>query len=597
MREEDSKALRPADAAGGEATPPTDTDQYLHELIKINLEITSILDLDPLLGKIAETTARFIPYQVFAILLVDDESNDLYYRFSIGYPAEVVDKVRVPVGQGIVGTAALERRPVVVDDVSQDSRYINVLPGTRSELAVPLISKDRVLGVLDIESPTPAYFRDEQVQILNILASQIAIAIDNATLYESERRNRRLLALLHEISLEVASTLDVNVLVNKIATAVKVAVDYDILSVFLLDGSKRLKRKMVFRHDTEGHEKFDLALGEGLIGTAALENRSVRVSDVSSDDRYISVHGETISEMAIPLAFKGSVIGVLDLESRKPDHFSDHDERILMTLATRIASALVNADLFERVAENERQFSNELEIAREIQLELLPESIASLGPLEIAVAFHPAAHLGGDLYDLIRFDDGRLALAIGDVSGKGAPAALYSALTSGIIRTRATRKYPPAQMLELVNRSLQQRRITSLYIALTYAICDPDRGQLTLANSGLPYAIHVHDNECGFIDVAGIPLGLFPDSKYQERVVDLAKDDLIVFYTDGAVELPSPSGEEFGLKRLAEVVQRHQDESPSEVIESIQNALSRHSGGMPAPDDQTFLVIKMTRAP
>lgn len=571
-----------------------DEDGYLRELIEINHEITSILDLDPLLGKIAETTARFIPYEVFAILLLDEDTNELYYRFSIGYPPDVADRVRIPIGQGIVGTAALERRTVVVDDVTQDSRYINVLSRTQSELAVPLISKNRVLGVLDIESPFAANFREPQVRILRVLAAQIAIAIDNATLYESERRNRQLLSLFHDISLEVASVRDVNVLIEKLATSVKSAVDYDILSVFLTDDTGRLKRRMVLRHETEGHEKFEVAPGEGLIGAAAAENRPIRVGEVGSDTRYISVHGETKSEIAVPLTVKGRNVGVLDLESRTPHHFTPRDERILTTLATRIASALENAELFEQVTDNERRFTRELDIAREIQRQILPEIAGRLGALEVAVSFTPVAHLGGDLYDLIRFDDGRFALAVGDVSGKGAAAALYGALASGIIRTRATRKYPPGEMLALVNRSLQQRPIVSQYIALAYAVWNPAASELAIANSGLPYPIHVQRDERTFVDASGIPLGLFPDSHYQERVLNLQAGDVVVLYTDGTVETLSPSGEEFGLRRLADTVLEARERSPEGIIQAIGLALARHADDQPAGDDQTILVLKMT---
>ena len=177
-------------------------------------------------------------------------------------------------------------RPVVVDDVSEDSRYISVLPTTRSELAVPLISKGRVIGVLDIESSERAYFREDQVRVLNMLASQIAIAIENANLYESERRNREIISLLYEISLEVASTLDVEELIDKIATAVKSTIDYHICSILLLDEDTRvLKSRMVFGHESQNSERFDIPLGEGLVGTAALENRPIRVGNVRDDPR------------------------------------------------------------------------------------------------------------------------------------------------------------------------------------------------------------------------------------------------------------------------------------------------------------------------
>ena len=267
-----------------------------------------------------------------------------------------------------------------------------------------------------------------------------------------------------------------------------------------------------------------------------------------------------------------------------------------MTLATRIASALVNAELYEKVAENERRLDHELEIAREIQRQLLPVAIPPIGGLEMAVSFTPAAHLGGDLYDLIHFDDGRFAIAVGDVSGKGAPAALYGALASGVIRTRATRKYPPAQMLELVNHTLKLRPIGTQYIALVYAVYEPDTKRLAFSNSGLPYPICAHGDGSGadFLDVSGIPLGLLPDSKYDERVIEIQEADLIVFYTDGIAERRDPEGEEFGLKRLSELVLENRDKTPDEVIKVITDTLDRYSRGSPAHDVQTLLVMKMT---
>ena len=161
---------------------------FLATLIEINHEITSILDLDQLLKKIAELTNRIVPYEIFAILLVDERKQELYHRFAIGYPADV-RSLRIRIGDGVTGTAALSRQPVVVDDVRKYPGYIEAVTAARSELAVPLISKNRVVGVLDIESPQIGYFREEQVRLLSLLASQIAIAIENARVYESERRN------------------------------------------------------------------------------------------------------------------------------------------------------------------------------------------------------------------------------------------------------------------------------------------------------------------------------------------------------------------------------------------------------------------------
>jgi sigma-B regulation protein RsbU (phosphoserine phosphatase) len=571
-----------------------EASRFVSTLIEINHEITSILDLDELLQKIADLTNRFVPFEIFAIFLLDDEKQELYLRFAIGYTPEVVKNLRIKLGDGVTGTAAMERRPVVVEDVRTYPRYIEAVKNTRSELAVPLISQNRVVGVLDIQSPEPYYFSEDQARMLSLLASQIAIAIQNARVYESERRNRELLALLYDISLEMGSTLEVDDLVHKIAAAVKQKIDYHTFSIFLVDEKQALLRpKFVIRSNEPEHNKLFLPIGTGLIGTAAKLNEPLRVGDVTKDPRYLNVHTEARSELVVPLTSKGKVVGVVDLESTQVNYFTEYHQRFLMTLASRIASALVNAELFERVADNERRISREMKIAREIQRQLMPDEVPSIPPLKMAVLFKPVAQLGGDLYDWIEFDDGRLAIVLGDVAGKGAPAALYGALSSGVIRTRAGRKYPPGQMLELVNKTLFQRPVEGQYVAVTYSIYDPKAKTVTLANSGLPYPLLVRGGQPTYLDIAGIPLGLFSDSKYQETALQLQSGDILVFYSDGVVEMRNEAGEEFGLKRLAETVRLQHEKSPDEIVKGISAALADFIGRVRPHDDRTMIVVKM----
>jgi sigma-B regulation protein RsbU (phosphoserine phosphatase) len=572
----------------------TEAGRLLSTLIEINNQITSILDLDELLNKIADLTNRIVPYEIFAIFLVDDDKQELYLRFAIGHPPDVVKNLRIKLGDGVTGTAAMERKTVVVDDVLEYPRYIEAVERARSELAVPLISQNRVVGVLDIESPEPGYFREDQVKLLNLLASQIAIAIENARVYESERRNRELLALLYDISLEVSSTLELDELVRKIAAAVKQKIDYHTFSIFLLDDKQGLLRpRFVIRSNEMENQKLVLPLGTGLIGTAAKMNAPLRIGDVTQDPRYLNVHTETRSELVVPLASKGRVVGVVDLESTQTGYFTEYHQRFLMTLASRIASSLVNAELYAQVAENERRLEREMKIAREIQRQLMPDEVPSIPPLQMAVLFKPVAQLGGDLYDWINFDDGRLAIVIGDVAGKGAPAALYGALSSGVIRTRAGRKYPPGQMLELVNKTLYQRPIEGQFVAVTYAIYDPKSQTVALSNSGLPYPLLVRKGQPTFLDVGGIPLGLFSDSKYEETSLELHAGDVLVFYSDGVIEMRNDTGEEFGLRRLAEIVRSNHEKTPEEIVKSVSAALADFIGRVRPNDDRTMIVVRM----
>jgi len=575
--------------------PVLGTDpNFLETLVEINHDITSTLDLDQLLRKIAALTNRVIPYQIFAIFLVDEAKRDLYYRFGIGHEQKVVQTLRIGFGEGLIGTAALEQRTVVVDDVRTDARYIEVVKEARSELAIPLMLKNRVVGVLDIESPEIGYFREEQVHVLNLLASQIAIAINNANIYESERHNREMLAMLYEVSLDMTSTLETEEVFRRIANAVKSTVNYHIFSIFQLDERTGvLQLKTVVRSNERENKRLTVPLGDGLVGSAAMMNVPVRSGNVLADPRYINVHPETRSELAVPLKHKGKVIGVLDLESTQPDYFTEYHERMLTTLASRIAAALVNAQLYARVSDNERRMDREMKIARAIQHQLMPEEVPTVEPLNIAVTFSPVAHLGGDLYDFIRFDDGRLAIVLGDVAGKGAPAALYAALSSGIIRTRATRKYPPGQMLELVNKTLYSRPIESQYCALTYAIYDPQTRRINLANSGLPYPLLIHNDAPRFLELAGVPVGLFPDSQYQELDLPLESGDVLVFYSDGLVEARDASNEDFGLKRLSGVINEHRQKTAEEIVAVVNREVEDFVGRTPFHDDRTLIVVKM----
>jgi sigma-B regulation protein RsbU (phosphoserine phosphatase) len=582
----------PSDSAS--ATSLHNDPQALATLVEIGHDISSILDLDQLLNKIAELTNRVIPYQIFAIFLVDDAKQDLYYRFGIGHEQKVVQRMHLNFGEGLIGTAAKEQRTVVVDDVRMDPRYIEVVKSARSELAVPLMVKNRVVGVLDIESPEIAYFQEDQVRFLTLLAAQIAIAIDNANVYESERQSREMLALLYEASLDMTSTLEIDEVFNRIARAVKTTVNYHIFSIFQLDDRTGvLQLKTVVRSNEREAKKLIVPLGDGLVGSAALSGSAVRVGNVQVDPRYINVHAETRSELAVPFKHKGKVIGVVDLESTQLDYFTPYHERLLTTLGSRIASALINAQLYAKVSENERRMDREMKIAREIQHQLMPEELPGIPSLSIAVAFSPVAHLGGDLYDFIRFDDGRLAIVVGDVAGKGAPAALYAALSSGIIRTRATRKYPPGQMLELVNKTLYSRPIESQYCALTYAIYDPETRKICLANSGLPYPLLVRNGTPKFLELAGIPVGLFPDSQYQELDLQLESGDVVAFYSDGLVEARDASNEDFGLKRLADSIRRHSAQSANDIVSAVGAEVEEFVGRTPFHDDRTLIVMKM----
>src|SRR5580693_5402648 len=200
--------------------------EVLATLTEIGEEVNASLDMDEVLTHAAALIKRHIDYELFGVLMMDESGAYLVHRFAIGYPPGLADNLRVPLGQGITGTAAATGRPVRVGDVTQDSRYINAIESVRSELAVPLMLRGKCVGVLDIQSRHLDYFTREQQSILTLLASRLVVAIDNARLFQRVRAQADTLLLLNEVGRETSSILDVEELLRRAAEQIKRVIDY-----------------------------------------------------------------------------------------------------------------------------------------------------------------------------------------------------------------------------------------------------------------------------------------------------------------------------------------------------------------------------------
>jgi sigma-B regulation protein RsbU (phosphoserine phosphatase) len=565
-------------------------------LIEVADVLNTTLDLDTLLQRVAEVVKRVIDYEIFSILLLNERRQELYFRFQIGHLPEVAERIRVKVGQGVTGRAVEERKAVLVDDVSKDENYIEAVPRVRSELAVPLITKNKVIGVIDLEARERAYFKEDHARLLSLIASRIAVSIENARLYTRIVRQAGTLALLNDISRDLTSILNLDQLLKRIGDLLVKLIDYQMFSILLLDESKQ---KLVHRFSVRFKEniqlKHDIPLGRGLVGAAAELKKPVLVPDVSKDSRYIKVNPETRSELCVPLVHNNKVLGVLDLEHTRRNYFNDDHVRTMVTLAAQIAIAVENATLYERLAREEQRLERDLAMAREVQHHLLPPTCPMLKTAEMASRFNPAHAIGGDMYDFLDYKSPRACIIVSDVSGKGAPAALYAALVSGIIRSVAQGEPPPAQLLSSVNRSLNQRRLDANYVVLCCALWDDEKRIMRVANSGLPRPIYCHQGHAHMIEAAGLPLGMFPDAAYDEITIHASPGDVFVFFSDGIVDASTLKDEQFGRVRLEHVIakQTDRDASAQEIVDSIFHAADEFSAGAPVFDDQTVVVLKV----
>src|ERR1700723_1980262 len=517
--------------------------------------VNTTLDLETTLQRVAEIVRKVIDYQIFAILLLNEQRQELYVRFHVGYPPKVAERLRVKVGQGVTGRAAETRQAVLVADAAQEDFYIEAMPNVCSELAIPLIVKNRVIGVIDIEAREKGYFTEEHKRLLTLIASRMAVGIENARLHTRITRQARTLLLLNEIARELTSILNLDELLKRVAELLNRLIDYQMFSILLLDQSgQKLQHRFAQRFEERLHLKHDIPLGRGVVGYAAQAKEAVLVPDVATSPIYIVGNPETRSELAVPLIYQERVIGVLDLEHPRRGYFTEDHKRTLTPLAAQLAIAIENARLYEQIAGEESRLERDLALARELQMRLLPQTLPKMKHLDVEAKFVPARAIGGDLYDFVPYSLSRLGIAIGDVSGKGAPAAIYAALVSGILRSHAPIEPGPAEMLSAVNFSLGERRIDGQFVSLIYAVWDDRNRTLQVANSGLPRPIYCHDGKIEIIEATGLPLGLFDDAEYDEFSFKAKPGDMFVFFSDGILDASNKAEELFGRERVGEIV-------------------------------------------
>ena len=583
--------MRPVEAAASSTTRPFAVEPLLLEVADV---VNTTLDLETTLRRVAELVRKVIDYEIFSILLLNEQRQELYVRFQVGYPPEVAERVRVKVGQGVTGRAAETRQPVLVADTTLPDFYIEALPNVCSELAIPLIVKNRLIGVIDIEAREKGYFTEEHKRVLTLIASRMAVGIENARLHTRITRQARTLALLNEIARELTSILNLDELLQRIAELLKRLIDYQMFSILLLDSTgEKLQHRFSQRFEQRMHLKHDIALGRGVVGYAAQAKEATLVPDVTKDARYIATNPETRSELAVPLIYQEKVIGVLDLEHTRRNYFTEDHKRTLTTLAAQLAIAIENARLYEEIARQEKRLERELALARELQFRLLPPSLPKMRHLAVSAKFVPARAIGGDLYDFLPYSLSRLGVAVGDVSGKGAPAAIYAALVSGILRSHAPIEPGPAEMLSAVNLSLAERRIAAQFVSIIYAVWDDEKHTLLVANSGLPRPLYCHDGKIEKIEATGLPLGLFDEADYDEFTFKAKPGDMFVFFSDGILDARDRHGHSFGAERVEAIVAGCTEQSPDCVVSNIFGAVTEYAAGVDAFDDQTVVAIKV----
>jgi diguanylate cyclase (GGDEF)-like protein len=337
--------------------------------------VLSTFDLDEVLQRILVIARDYFHLQNVAILLLDEESNELRVRSQIGWESGLAD-IRVPLGQGLTGAAAQQKRPVYAPDVSKDPRYVPLRKDTRSELAMPLMVRDEVLGVLDCQSDNLNHFDTETIDLLAIFSTQASLSLQNARLYSLERRRASQLEAINAIARETTAVLDIKQLLSRSCTKIQKSFQLSHVSVLLKEEQELVLRAHHGDLTPRIAEGDRMSAEAGLCGRALASGKTVIENDLKSVPDHLAFYVETASRMCIPLVSFGQTLGVLVLDSAQAGSFKGSDIQPLESVADICATAIQNAHYVERVKQlafldgltgifNRRFF--ELRIAEEIE--------------------------------------------------------------------------------------------------------------------------------------------------------------------------------------------------------------------------------------
>ncbi|MFH1679228.1 MAG: GAF domain-containing SpoIIE family protein phosphatase [Candidatus Eisenbacteria bacterium] len=428
---------------------------------------------------------------------------------------------------------------------------------------------------------------------------------DPSAIVEENKRLRRAveeLATLNDLSREIGASLDSQEIMNTIVKRSLRAVGAEQGVVQLVerktsqDMLKTLVRtRMTTSTSTQAAYQFD----KSLLGWMQIHKKPLLVNDPKGDDRFRGVRWDVLirSLLAVPLLVKGELTGVLTVYNKKDrGGFTIDDQRLLAILAAQSAQVVETARLYEE-EKALLQMRQEIRFATEIQERLLPKEAPQLPGYDIAGRSHPAQDVGGDYFDFIRIDGGRLAFCLGDVTGKGLPAALLMANLQATIRGQSLMNCVPRECMERSNRLLFHSTDPVKFATLFYGVLDTADHRLCYCSAG-------HDHPFFFssagepvrLGKGGMMLGALEESVYDDDTIRLEPGDLFVAYSDGITEAMDDTGdevgEEFGEGRLLELLREHRNDPAETLIDALVAAVRAHARTRPQSDDMTILVIR-----
>jgi sigma-B regulation protein RsbU (phosphoserine phosphatase) len=574
---------------------PDDRNQLLLETSKL---LNSTLDLEELSDLIASLSARISQAETGAFLEKEKASETLRVRVYHQRGSGKKGEIELPT-QGIAGWVAQNDQPIISNQARSDARFSPELEeqigfSIDSLMSAPVMRRGKLWGAVAVfNKMNHKEFDQPDLEVLSSLADQIAVVLENSYLLRKLKERTLETQTLLEAEKSLSSTLDLSQLLELILDSLRKVVRYDAVAIYLIDAEKgEIEHIKARGFDAALEPDLHLKIGEGLAGWAAKKHTSLIVPDVKKDPRYIQARVETRSEMVVPISSQERIIGVFNLESNRPNAYHQDDLELAEAFASLAAVSLERARQYEEVL-GKRKLEEEISIAKRIQQSFLPRRKPQLSGFDISGVNLPSEQVGGDYYDFIPIIENQMGIAIADVSGKGIPAALIMASYRASLIAEIRNNYAIRSIMFKVNNLLYESTEPENYVTALYGVLDTKNHIFTFSNAGHNPPILRHANgEMEELTQGGVALGVFENSKYEERPLGLTEGDIMVFYTDGVTEAENRQEEEFGIERLKQVIENSCQLSARTIRDGIHGAVRDFTDGLPQSDDITLIVVK-----
>ncbi len=580
----------------------------LNTLEQVTKLINSTLSLPSLLEVIMDAAKEILGTEGSSLLLLDDKKQELNFYVVAGEKKELIKEISVPIGKGIAGIVAQTETPIIVHDAENDPRIFKKVDEhanqvTKNLICVPMKVKGKLIGVLEvINSKNQDDFSVEQMNILSYLADQAAIAINNSDLFQKLSKTRfalqnriNELSILYEYSEIANSAVNVDTLFSITLKFIRKVLNIKSALVYIYYP----QTKEFIPSYTIGTPKKSVQLEKLTADT--LEpflkeySRPVLLPRATMEFVFLRKVELKFPVISLPLYTENNLFGFIFLWNKEDtEPFNSFDLRILDRLTSPLAQTYSNIKLHESLIKQDH-IKQELKVAYFLQQTILPDTFKAPKEIDIHGVSIPAEEVGGDFYDFIPIDDEKFALVIADVSGKGIPASLFMALARNTIRTETHRDPNPKRVMKKVNRSLCQDSESGMFVTAAYLLVDTFNKAITYVSAGHNRQLlyQCQQQKTDIIKGLGKPLGVFPDTRFEEKVLFYEKGDLLILFTDGIIEAEKSDSEQYEEERFIDFIQKNHHLPINEFIKQAREDVNHFTEGKPFTDDFTLLVTRL----